>query len=115
MVRANTRGPRSSAHVRELQPPRPARAPVRVRGVRIVHGDRAALRFEVRGFYTPNTDFAGGDWAGHVVGSLGLSVFTRGGPAPDEDHDGVPDRRDACPDTPVGATVDARGCPTDSD
>src|SRR6266550_3765018 len=84
-------------------------------GDRIFLGDRAALRFEVRGFYTPNTGFAGSDWAGHVLGSLGLSVFTRGGPAPDEDHDGVPDRRDACPDTPVGATVDARGCPTDSD
>jgi len=27
----------------------------------------------------------------------------------------VPDRRDACPDTPVGATTDARGCPSDSD
>src|SRR2546427_1386975 len=48
-------------------------------GDRIFLGDRAALRFEVRGFYTPNTGFAGGDWAGHVVGSLGLSIFTRGG------------------------------------
>src|SRR6266568_2351129 len=84
-------------------------------GDRIFLGDRAALRLEVRGVYAPSTGFAGGDWAGHVVGSLGLSVFTRSGPAPDQDHDGVPDRRDACPDTPVGATVDARGCPTDSD
>src|SRR6266699_1813968 len=84
-------------------------------GDRIFLGDRAALRFEVRGFYTPNTGFAGGDWAGHVVGSLGLSVFTRSGPAPDQDHDGVVDRRDACPDTPIGATVDARGCPSDAD
>jgi outer membrane protein OmpA-like peptidoglycan-associated protein len=49
------------------------------------------------------------------VGSLGLSVFTGGGPAPDADRDGVPDKRDACADTPVGVTVDARGCPTDSD
>ena len=85
-------------------------------GDRIFLGDRAALRFEVRGFYTPNTGFAGGDWAGHVMGSLGLSIFTRGGgPPPDADHDGVPDRQDACPDTPVGASVDARGCPIDSD
>src|SRR5436190_1691638 len=85
-------------------------------GDRIFLGDRAALRFEVRGFYTPNTGFAGGDWAGHVIGSLGLSIFTRGGgPPPDSDHDGVPDQRDVCPDTPVGATVDARGCPVDSD
>jgi outer membrane protein OmpA-like peptidoglycan-associated protein len=85
-------------------------------GDRIFLGDRAALRLEVRGFYTPNTGFTGGDWAGHVVGSLGLSIFTtRGGPAPDTDHDGVPNRRDACPDTPVGAAADARGCPSDSD
>ena len=40
-------------------------------GDRIFLGDRAALRFEVRGFYAPNTGFAGGDWAGHVIGSLG--------------------------------------------
>src|SRR5207248_9818196 len=46
-------------------------------GDRIFLGDRAALRFEVRGFYTPNTDFAGGDWAGHVVGSR--SEERRGG------------------------------------
>jgi len=84
-------------------------------GDRIFLGDRAALRVEVRAFYTPNTGFAGGDWAGHIIGSLGLSVFTRSGPAADADHDGVPDRRDACPDTPVGAATDARGCPSDSD
>jgi len=84
-------------------------------GDRIVLGDRAALRLEVRGVYAPSTGFAGGDWAGHVVGSLGLSVFTRSGPTADTDHDGVPDRRDACPDTPLGAATDARGCPADSD
>src|SRR5438876_304569 len=86
-------------------------------GDRIFLGDRAALRLEVRGVYAPSTGFAGGDWAGHVVGSLGLSVFTRGGPAADTDtdHDGVPDQRDVCPDTPLGAATDARGCPTDSD
>jgi outer membrane protein OmpA-like peptidoglycan-associated protein len=33
----------------------------------------------------------------------------------DSDHDGVPDGIDKCPDTPAGATVDATGCPTDSD
>src|SRR5947207_9864280 len=72
-------------------------------GDRIFLGDRAALRFEVRGFYTPNTDFAGRDWAVHVVRRLGLSVFARSGPAPDQDHDGAPDRRHACPHPPVGA------------
>ena len=84
-------------------------------GDRVFLGERAALRVEVRGIYAPNTGFPGADWAGHVVGSVGLSVFAGGGPAADSDGDGVPDRRDACPNTPAGATVDARGCPSDSD
>jgi OmpA-OmpF porin, OOP family len=33
----------------------------------------------------------------------------------DTDGDGVRDRRDACPETPVPAVVDERGCPTDTD
>jgi len=33
----------------------------------------------------------------------------------DSDKDGVCDGIDQCPDTPAGATVDARGCPSDSD
>jgi outer membrane protein OmpA-like peptidoglycan-associated protein len=36
----------------------------------------------------------------------------RGG---DGDGDGVADKKDKCPDTPMGALVDKRGCPTDSD
>jgi outer membrane protein OmpA-like peptidoglycan-associated protein len=35
--------------------------------------------------------------------------------AVDTDGDGVLDGADQCPDTPTGATVDARGCPSDSD
>jgi len=84
-------------------------------GDRVFLGNWGAIRAEVRGVYAPSTGFTGGDWAGHVVGSLGLSVFTGGGPALDTDHDGVPDKKDACPGTPLGAAVDARGCPTDSD
>ena len=33
----------------------------------------------------------------------------------DADQDGVPDKDDACPNTPLGAKVDARGCPIDTD
>lgn len=33
----------------------------------------------------------------------------------DTDRDGVPDGRDRCPSTPLGALVDDRGCPTDAD
>jgi len=33
----------------------------------------------------------------------------------DTDADGVPDRKDNCPDTPMQATVDSKGCPIDTD
>ena len=33
----------------------------------------------------------------------------------DSDNDGVYDSEDACPDTPEGVKVDAKGCPVDSD
>ena len=84
-------------------------------GERLFLGNRAALRVEIRGIYAPSSNFAGADWAGHVVGSLGLSIFTGAGTLADEDHDGVPDKRDTCSNTPLGATVDVHGCPTDAD
>lgn len=37
------------------------------------------------------------------------------GKAKDSDMDGVPDKKDKCPDTPAGVAVDANGCPLDSD
>jgi outer membrane protein OmpA-like peptidoglycan-associated protein len=42
-------------------------------------------------------------------GSIGL------GKGKDSDNDGVSDRKDLCPDTPVGVKVDKNGCPIDSD
>lgn len=35
--------------------------------------------------------------------------------AKDSDGDGVPDKRDKCPDTPANVKVDAAGCPIDTD
>jgi len=46
----------------------------------------------------------------HNVG-LGFNL----GKAQDTDADGVPDRRDKCPDTPTGVQVDKNGCPIDTD
>ncbi|GAA4444721.1 hypothetical protein GCM10023188_47060 [Pontibacter saemangeumensis] len=46
----------------------------------------------------------------HNVG-LGFNL----GKAKDTDADGVPDRRDDCPDTPTGVQVDKKGCPLDGD
>lgn len=37
------------------------------------------------------------------------------GKAKDSDMDGVPDRKDKCPNTPAGVDVDANGCPVDTD
>src|SRR6187402_1713211 len=33
----------------------------------------------------------------------------------DEDNDGVSDKKDKCPGTPAGVTVDKTGCPLDKD
>src|SRR5437588_386397 len=86
-------------------------------GARIFLTPRVALRVEGRAVYVPSTKYApASTTATHVVATAGLSVFHLGsGPPPDSDKDGVPDKKDACPNTPLGATVDARGCPTDSD
>jgi OmpA-OmpF porin, OOP family len=45
--------------------------------------------------------------------SLGL-IFNLKKPL-DTDGDGVQDRKDKCPDTPKGVTVDSKGCPMDAD
>ncbi|HEV2670848.1 MAG TPA: OmpA family protein [Gemmatimonadales bacterium] len=87
-------------------------------GAKFFISSRMALRFEGRGIFTPQTksSFASGSVT-HIVGSAGLAFFQSGGGAPsgDEDHDGVSDKKDACPGTPPGAKVDSKGCPVDDD
>ena len=84
-------------------------------GDRLFLGGQVALRIEGRAIYSPSTRFSSGNWAGHIVGSAGLSILTGPYAVRDADLDGVSDGKDACPGTPVGAVVDARGCPSDSD
>src|SRR5439155_1762748 len=85
-------------------------------GAKFYVSSRFALRLEARGIYTPTTNSTFGQKATHLVGSAGFAFFQPdAAPAADADHDGVSDKRDACPDTPRGATVDSRGCPADSD
>jgi outer membrane protein OmpA-like peptidoglycan-associated protein/opacity protein-like surface antigen len=44
-----------------------------------------------------------------------IGVIFRLGKAKDDDNDGVPNRKDKCPETPIGAKVDENGCPIDTD
>ena len=50
-----------------------------------------------------------------TVGALWSFGGAAAGPAPDADGDGVPDKKDKCPNTPAGARVDEQGCPVDTD
>jgi len=88
-------------------------------GVKMYMSSRAAFRFEARGIYTPTTSSTFGQHATHLVASAGVAFFQpdagRRVAANDADRDGVSDKDDACPDTPLGATVDKRGCPADAD
>lgn len=51
----------------------------------------------------------------NFVGSLGLAFMIGSRPLVDTDRDGVFDRSDKCPDTPMGAIVNKKGCPSDTD
>ncbi|MEW4981617.1 MAG: OmpA family protein [Cycloclasticus sp.] len=55
----------------------------------------------------------GGTIGGLICGDAAEAVAP--GAEPDTDSDGVVDSRDECPNTPVGATVDMKGCTSDSD
>ena len=88
-------------------------------GTRIFLGQNFALRLEGRAVWTPNSNSSfTNESVTHFVGIGGLSFFH----APksvrsskDTDQDKVVDKSDACPNTPLGATVDTRGCPSDTD
>lgn len=96
-------------------------------GVRLSLSQQVALRVEGRAIFTPETGGAFGTNAvQHFLASAGFSVFhveAPGAPRPpraaraarDSDSDGVADKPDQCPGTPLGATVDPRGCPLDGD
>ena len=63
----------------------------------------------------PNCDNGQGDQnrsdSGQAHAHKGLCATQP--PPPDADQDGVPDDLDRCPNTPLGTTVDATGCPVE--
>ncbi len=76
--------------------------------------DHLGLRLEARNLlWIPNKRPESAKLNYEIFGA-GLQ-FTFGGTPKDDDADGVPNRKDKCPDTPLGATVDADGCPHDAD
>jgi len=90
-------------------------------GFKVRLARRTALRFEIRDamwqFDSPPVPDPPGDKHLHNLFYTGGIQFSLGGHGHggDADHDGVKDSDDQCPDTPIGALVDAHGCPLDSD
>ena len=78
---------------------------------------RGLLRVEARDIYSKWDSFGGTDdeWKHTFLVSAGLTVDLGMDSDKDSDGDGVLDRDDRCKDTPLGARVDAFGCPMDSD
>ena len=54
------------------------------------------------------------EFSHHYAATAGVQVVV-GGKYRDQDLDRVRDWLDQCPDTPIGCTVDSRGCPVDAD
>src|SRR5213075_1564249 len=80
-------------------------------------GIRAEVRDAVWQFKSPPASMPpGSDATDNLLFSGGIE-FALGGSSVkrDNDGDGVPDRKDDCPDTPMGARFDEHGCPIDSD
>ena len=83
-------------------------------GQRFTIGPNQLIRWELRVDDTFTNDGLSGK---NLTTAYALLGYTWGMPnrARDSDGDGVPDRKDDCPDTPRGAIVDSQGCPLDSD
>lgn len=97
-------------------------------GVEFFAGEHLSLELGGRFRYLTHllTDFKGSkDIVGKSAGQLDLPkgigevyaglTYYFGGKVKDQDNDGVPDKKDKCPDTPTGCRVDATGCSVDSD
>lgn len=88
-------------------------------GLKIHFNPRVALRLEARDMvYSWSDDeqaLGASDQSQNSLAFTGGLQFSLGGGFSDTDKDGVADKKDSCPDTPMGALVDLRGCPLDAD
>jgi len=85
-------------------------------GFHIRLNDRLALRLDGREVaYKVFVPSENAEKYKHGPEAFASLSFGFGGAAKDSDRDGVRDKVDRCPGTPLGARVDASGCPVDSD
>ncbi len=85
-------------------------------GLRFGNAGKVSMRVDMTGdFITGNIDenISGDTSRFDLALNAMLSVAFGGQPGTpkDSDKDGVPDKTDLCPDTPLGTAVDANGCP----
>jgi outer membrane protein OmpA-like peptidoglycan-associated protein len=64
-------------------------------------------------FYGRATKMKERPFTAYLEPTAGLTFYWGGGK--DSDNDGVKDKKDECPDTPQGATINEVGCPSDAD
>ncbi len=74
--------------------------------------ERMAVRLQIRDVML--REHGSTSFSNHLAVTAGLQFSFRG-KSKDQDLDGVRNWLDQCPDTPIGAKVDAKGCPIDSD
>ena len=74
--------------------------------------ERTALRLQLRDMFMKEAN--ADEYSGHLAVSAAIQFSFRG-KSKDQDLDGVRNWLDECPNTPVGAKVDAKGCPIDTD
>lgn len=85
-------------------------------GIKIFPTETAFFGIDVRDVILPFQPEGGESNTHHnVLPTFEVGFLWGGGPPPDMDADGVPDKKDKCPGTPFGAVVDERGCPIDTD
>lgn len=78
----------------------------------VMDRERLYLRLQVRDVFLREGTQTG--FSNHIAASVGLQWVFRG-KSKDQDLDGVRNWVDQCAGTPIGAKVDAKGCPIDSD
>ena len=77
-----------------------------------LYSQRSYVRIQVRDVFFRERQAL--EFSHHWFVTAGLQINFGGKPR-DSDLDGVRDWLDRCPETPIGAKVDARGCPSDAD